>query len=156
MPDTVNKNGAVLALLVEQAMEGASTDQLVQACDLLHPAEIADILESLPYEQRLFVWRLLDADTKGDVLVETDGEVRQQLISETSTEELVMAVERLDMDAQRRRRFDAVRSYADDTAGGLMDADAIAVRGDVTLDVVLRYARQLRRQQGSVPEHIVP
>ncbi|MGV8935255.1 MAG: magnesium transporter [Gallionellaceae bacterium] len=176
MPDTVKKKCTDLALLVEQAMDGASTDQLVQACELLHPAEIADIIESLPYEQRLFVWHFLDADTKGDVLVETDGEVRQQLISETSSKELVMAVERLDMDAladldahlpsevvvavlqamdaQRRRRFDAVRSYADDTAGGLMDADAIAVRGDVTLDVVLRYVRQLRRQQGSVPEHI--
>lgn len=157
-------------------MDGASTDQLVQAFDQLHPAEIAAILESLPYEQRLFVWHLLDADTKGDVLVEAHGEVSRQLISETSSEELVMAVERLDidaladldahlpgevvvavlqaMDAQRRRRFEAVRSYADDTAGGLMDADAIAVRGDVTLDVVLRYVRQLRFQQGSVPEHI--
>lgn len=165
-----------LALLMEQAMENASTAPIIEALEPLHPADIADVLESLPYEQRLFLWRLLDADTKGDVLVEAHGEVRRQLIEETSAEELVMAVERLDMDAladldahlpgevvravlqamdaQRRRRFDAVRSYPDDTAGGLMDSDAIAVRGDVTLDVVLRYVRQLRLQQGSVPEHI--
>ncbi len=172
----VKTSKATLALLLDQAIEDASKDQLVQAVAPLHPAEIADTLESLPYEKRLFLWRLLDADTKGDVLVETHGEVREQLIGETTAEELVMAVERLDMDAladldahlpgevvsavlmamdaQRRRRFDAVRSYPDDTAGGLMDADAIAVRGDVTLEVVLRYVRQLRRQQGSVPEHI--
>lgn len=171
-----NRNIEKLALLIEQAMDDAPTDQLVHALASLHSAEIADILESLPYEQRLFLWRLLDADTKGDVLVEAHGEVRRQLIEETSFEELVMAVDRLDldaladldahlpgevvsavlqsMDAQRRRRFDAVRSYPDDTAGGLMDADAIAVRVDVTLDVVLRYVRQIRRQQGSVPEHI--
>ena len=171
-----NKKGEIVAHLVEQAIEGAPVDQLVQALEPLHPAEIADVLESLPHEQRLFLWHLLDADTKGDVLVEAHGEVRRQLIGETAAEELVAAVERLDMDAladldehlpgevvaavllamdaQRRRRFDAVRSYPDDTAGGLMDADAIAVRGDVTLDVVLRYVRQLRRQQGSVPEHI--
>ena len=174
--EAANNNGETLSLLVEQAIEGASTDQLVRALEPLHPAEIAGVLESLPYEQRLFLWRLLDADIKGDVLVEAHGEVRRQLIGETSADELVTAVERLDMDAladldahlpgevvtavllamdaQRRRRFDAVRSYPDDTAGGLMDADAIAVRGDVTLDVVLRYVRQLRRQQGSVPEHI--
>lgn len=171
-----NKSGETLAQLVEHAMDGSSTDELLNTLESLHSAEIADILESLPYEQRLFLWRLLNADTKGDVLVEAHGEVRRQLIEETSIEELVMAVDRLDldaladldahlpgevvsavlqsMDAQRRRRFDAVRSYADDTAGGLMDADAIAVRVDVTLDVVLRYVRQIRRQQGSVPEHI--
>lgn len=162
--------------LVEQAIDSESTGPLIDALEPLHASEVADVLESLPYEQRLFLWRLLDADTKGDVLVEAHGEVSRQLIRETSAEELVMAVERLDidaladldahlpgevvtavlqaMDAQRRRRFEAVRSYPDDTAGGLMDADAIAVRGDVTLDVVLRYVRQLRHQQGSVPEHI--
>ncbi len=176
IPETEQNHAEALAQLVEQAMDAESTHDIAEALEPLHPAEIADVLESLPYEQRLFLWRLLDADTKGDVLVEAHGEVRRQLIKETSAEELVMAVERLDidaladldahlpgevvaavlqsMDAQRRRRFDAVSSYPDDTAGGLMDSDAIAVRGDVTLDVVLRYVRQLRRQQGSVPDHI--
>ena len=42
---------------------------------------------------------MLDADTKGDVLVEAHGEVSRQLIRETSSDELVMAVARLDMDA---------------------------------------------------------
>ena len=175
-PENTNKTELPLTMLVEQAIESESIELIHQLLDGIHSAEIADILESLPYEQRLFLWRQLDADTKGDALVEAHGEVRQQLIGNTSTAELVMAVERLDMDAladldahlpaevvsavlqamdtQRRRRFDAVRSYPDDSAGGLMDADAIAVRGDVTLDVVLRYVRQLRRQQGSVPEHI--
>lgn len=173
---SANEKKAALSQLVDRAMEGAPNGRLVEAIAHLYPAEIADVLESLPYEQRLFLWSLLDADTKGDVLVELHGEVLQQLIGETSSDELVTALERLDMDAladldahlpdevvaavlkamdvQRRRRFEAVRAYPDDTAGGLMDADAIAVRGDVTLDVVLRYVRKLRRQQGSVPEHI--
>ena len=174
--NAANSKETNLSLLVEQAIEGASTDQLLHALKPLHPSEIADVLESLPHEERLFLWRLLGADAKGDVLVEVHGEVRRQLIGETSSEELVIAVERLDldaladldahlpdevvtailqaMDAQRRRRFDAVRSYPDDSAGGLMDSDAIAVRGDVTLDVVLRYVRQLRRQKKSIPDHL--
>ncbi|HKK23561.1 MAG TPA: magnesium transporter, partial [Pseudohaliea sp.] len=32
--------------------------------------------------------------------------------------------------------------YADDTAGGLMNTDAITIRADLTLDVVLRYLRR--------------
>ena len=55
MPDTVNKNGVNFALLVEQAMESESTDLLARAIEPLHSAEIAAVLESLPYEQRLFL-----------------------------------------------------------------------------------------------------
>jgi magnesium transporter len=35
-----------------------------------------------------------------------------------------------------------VMSYAEDTAGGLMNTDAITVRPNITLDVVLRYLRR--------------
>jgi magnesium transporter len=58
------------------------------------------------------------------------------------------------MDAQRRGRYEAVRAFPDDSAGGLMDVDATAVRADVTLRAVIRYLRQLRRRAGELPEHL--
>jgi magnesium transporter len=57
------------------------------------------------------------------------------------------------MDAQRRQRFQAMSVYPEDTAGGLMDSDALSVRADVTLYVVQRYLRHYRRRRGSLPEH---
>jgi magnesium transporter len=40
--------------------------------------------------------------------------------------------------------LNAVLSYEPDTAGGLMNVDTVSVRGDVTVEVVLRYLRMRR------------
>jgi len=45
------------------------------------------------------------------------------------------------MNHQDRQRIEAVLSYDENTAGGLMNTDTVTVRQDVTLDVVLRYLR---------------
>ena len=142
----------------------------------LHPAQIADALESLPRELRPDLWREVPATAKGEVLLEAHGEVRQQLINASDERELLAALATLEMDeladldadlpvsvvdamvqamdAQRRDRYEAVRSYPDDTAGGLMDVDVAAVRTDVTLKAVQRYLRQRRRKEGVLPEHL--
>ena len=97
--------------------------------------------------------------------------MRRQLIEESGPDELAVAVQRLDldelsdiydelppevveavlraMDGQRRQRFDVVRTYPEDTAGGLMDVDAITVRPDVTLRMVLNYLARYRAERGA-------
>lgn len=142
----------------------------------LHPAQIADALEALPRELRPDLWREVPATAKGEVLLEAHGEVRQQLIDASEKEELLAALATLEMDeladldadlpvsvvdamvqamdAQSRDRYEAVRSYPDDTAGGLMDVDAAAVRTELTLKAVLRYLRQRRSKEGVLPEHL--
>ena len=40
-----------------------------------------------------------------------------------------------------RARVEAVLSYPEDSAGGLMDPEVLTIRRDVSLDVVLRYLR---------------
>ena len=129
----------------------------------LHPAEIAHIIESLPSEERQFVWKMVDPDHEGDILLHVNDEVRANLIKGMGTQELVAATDGMDMDdladllsdlpdmvikevlhsmdKQDRHRLESVLSYAEDSAGGLMDTDTITVRADVTLDVVLRYLR---------------
>ena len=58
------------------------------------------------------------------------------------------------MDVHRRERYEQVKHYPDDVAGGLMDVDATAVRGDVSFKAVLRYLRLLRQREGTLPEHL--
>ena len=36
----------------------------------LHAADLADMLEALPYDERLALWHLIDNHQRGDVLVE--------------------------------------------------------------------------------------
>jgi magnesium transporter len=167
----LDRHRAPLAKALSEGHTEAVQDQLNE----LHPAEIADLLETFPPDERVALWRWVAPASKGEVLIEARREVRNQLIAETAADELVSALTRVDidaladidhvlpatvvdavlqaMDAQRRQRFEAVRSYADDSAGGLMDADAVAVRADVTLEVVLRYLRALRQSRGALPAH---
>ena len=130
----------------------------------LHPADIAYILEALPVEERLYVWDLVRADRDGEILVEVSDAVRESLISSMDTEELVAAAETLDAEeiaeiaddlpqeviddvfrslpVEEREQLRAAMSFDDDMVGALMDFDAVQVRADVTLEVVLRYLRR--------------
>lgn len=143
---------------------------------LAAPSHIAALLESLPPSERIAVWQAQDAATQGAVLVRVRRQVRRQLIEASSPEQLQAAVVFLDlddlsdiddllpaavieailgaMDGQRRARFDLVRSYPDDSAGGLMDVDAIAVRPDISLAMVVEYLVMLRAQSDRVPRDL--
>jgi len=149
--------------LLTQALDSGAASQVRRLLTNLHPAEIADLLESFPRGPRVILWELIDPDDRGETLLHVNDEVRAGLIREMETEQLVAATEGLDtddladllqdlpgavihevlraMDKQDRDRLEAVLSYPEDTAGGLMNVDTVTVRADVTLDVVLRYLR---------------
>jgi magnesium transporter len=136
----------------------------------LHPAEVADMLEALKPLYRELVWELIESESRGEVLVELNDEVRTSLIETTGTEDLIHAANTLETDDladilqdlpnvviqevllslsnQDRNRLETVLAYDEDCAGGLMNTDTVTVRPDVTLDVVLRYLRK----RGEIPE----
>ncbi len=137
----------------------------------LSPAEIAHLLESLPHTERNIIWDLVDSEKEGEVLIQIGEELRATLIRDMSLQDLVSATEGMDvddladfiqslpdrvttqvltsLDTQHRERLEAVLSYPEDSAGGLMNTDTITLRSEVTLDVVLRYLRKL----GELPEN---
>ena len=155
------------------ALESGTLVNVRNMLNGLHPAEIAHLLESLPPDERELVWELVDPELDGDVLLHVNDELRASLIREMSPHELVAAAEGLDTDdladilqdlpdaviqevlqsmsIQDRHRLEAVLSFKEDTAGGLMNTDTITVRPDVTLDVVLRYLRL----RGKIPDLFV-
>jgi len=164
MAETTRYDQAARQLkLLSQALESGRLVPVRRLVNTLTPAEIGDLLESLPLEQRLIVWGLVDAEDDGEVLVHVGDEVRESLIRDMDPEELVAAADTLDiddladlvedlpghlvdevlksMDRENRERLEQVLSYDEDTAGRLMNPDLVTVRADVTVDVVLRYLR---------------
>ena len=137
----------------------------------LHPADVADILESLPQEERMLVWHLATPEEDGEVLLEVSDAVRESLIDAMDREELLAAVDDLDADelaeladdlpqeivdealsardAEERAQVDAARSYDDHQVGAIMDFEMVSIRADVTCEVVLRYLRRF----DSLPDH---
>ena len=64
----------------------------------LHPAEIARLLESLPLHQRSVIWDMVDPDDEGDVLVDVSDEVRDGLIEDMRNEEILAALDGMELD----------------------------------------------------------
>lgn len=157
--------------LVEQLVHKQNDSELQKKLDALHPADVAYILEALPLSERLKVWELVKADRDGDILLEVSDSVRQSLIADMDSDELLAAAEQLDtdeladlapdlpkdvlqdlmgtLDAQNRERLQSALSYPDEAVGALMDFDIVTIREDITLEVALRYLRRL----ATLPDH---
>lgn len=139
-------------------------DQLRQQLVKLHPADIADLLEALPLDERLAVWKLVRPDQDGEILLEVSDAVRESLIADMDEHEILAAIEPMEaddladlvedlpsdmlpelmasLDHQQRERVQSALSYPDDQVGALMDFEMVTIREDVTLEVVLRYIRR--------------
>jgi magnesium transporter len=157
--------------LVEGLTHRQNLAELERRLNELHPADVARVLEALPVDDRLLVWELVRQDRDGEILLEVSDAVRESLIANMETDELVAAAEQLDADeiadlapdlppevmddvfeslsVEEREQLRAAMSYAEDSVGALMDFEMIGVREDVTVEVVLRYLR--RRQE--LPDH---
>lgn len=157
--------------LVESLVHKQHLQELQTKLDVLHPADVAYILEALPLEERLDVWELVKAERDGEILLEVSDAVRQTLIADMDSDELLAAAEQLDtdeladlapdlpkdvfqdlldtLDAQNRARLQSALSYSDDAVGSIMDFDIVTIREDISLEVALRYMRRL----GSLPDH---
>ena len=165
-----NKQDLAKQDLVELLVHKQNLNVLQKKLDALHPADVAHILEALPLSDRLNLWELVKADRDGDILLEVTDSVRQSLIADMDSQELLAAAEQLNadeladlapdlpkdvlqdlmdsLDAQNRQRLQSSLSYPEEAVGAHMDFDVVTIREDITLEVALRYLRRL----GSLPE----
>ena len=157
--------------MLSESLDSGRYGPVRRLVNTLSPAEIGNLLESLPSAKRDVVWGLVDPEDDGEVLLHVDDEVRESLIAAMDPDELVAAVEDLDiddlaellddlpdtvidevlksMDRENRERLEQVLSYPEDSAGRLMNPEVVTVRADVTIDVVLRFLRL----RGELPDN---
>ena len=160
--------------LAEQYDVGTLADDIAEVGALvahLPPPDLADTLEALPSEERHALWRLVENEKRGNVLLEASENVWDDLIDEMSDRELLDALQYLDIDeqiylvqhlprnltgrllatlpAEERTRVRQVLHYEKNSVGAIMEFEVITVRPDVTLGVVQRYLRRL----GKMPEN---
>ena len=126
--------------------------------------ELANLLESMPPRPRRLAWELLDEERANQILQHLHEDVLEDFLAEMDPEQLLLAADELAtddfadilqhlpdtisqellnaLDAADRARVEAVLSYPEDSAGGLMDTDTITVRARHSLELVLRYLRR--------------
>lgn len=170
MDDKTTEDKKNILAEVERALAEDDRHSLPRLIEPLHPADISDLLERLPPEKRYAVFSETPQPLMGEVLLELPDSIRADLVGQMDHQSIVIAVQTLDtddiadflpelpdeviaqilfaLDRQDRQRLDAVLSYPEDTAGGLMNVDTVTVRENITLEVVLRYLRA----RGELPE----
>jgi magnesium transporter len=157
--------------LIKNLVSKKNISSLESLLDDLHPADIADILESLPVQKRLVLWDLVKSENEGDILIEVSDSVRQTLIADMDSTELLAAAEQLEtdeiadiapdlpeevlkdllenLDIQNRERLQSALSYPEDSVGSLMEFEITTIRENLTLEVVLNYLRKIKK----LPNH---
>lgn len=157
--------------LVEDLVEQHNEQALRAYLNSLHYADIADLLESLPVNERELIWDLLDQKIDGYVLSEVSDAARDTLVKTMSHDELIAAVQVLDADEfadlaphlpsavvheamsalspDERAQVNSSMAYEEDTVGAVMDFELLTVRADVSCRVVLRYLRRF----DELPKH---
>lgn len=155
-------------IALDTLSEALQSDNLKQIRYMLNkgmrPVEVAHLLEKTPPRERRIVWNLLNPEIEGEVLQHLGEDLQAEIVSDLDATEILAMTESLDvddladilqqlpdtvmqemlqnMDLQNRLRVEAVLSYPDDTAGGLMNTDTVTIRPDITVETALRYLRR--------------
>lgn len=152
---------------LNRALESGALSQVSRLLNhTLSSAELGHLLESSPPRTRKVLWELLEKKKQSKILPFLGDDLIADVLRDMSAEEVadVTSDEDIDiddvvdilqvlperitqdvlnvMDVQNRSRVEAILSYPEDTAGGLMNTDTVTVRPDISLDVVLRYLRR--------------
>ena len=151
--------------LVLDALDQGKLKRIARLFRQLHPARIAGLLESLPATERAAAWDMVDDERTSKVLRHLHEEVRRRLAMEMDLDDLVNAARRLEpddlvdliqdlpgatgrqilqaMNQRERERLESMLSYPEDSAGGMMNMDQVAVRANIKIGTLLRYLRLL-------------
>jgi magnesium transporter len=160
MPDTNH-----IKEQVNTCIRGELWDQLPAFFEDLHPADIAEIINHAPASAHNILFDLLDDDIKPDVLAELDDQAEADILEELSDEEISDIVEEMApddaadvlgelenersedilelMEVEESEEVRELLQYDEDTAGGIMTTDFVAVSATMTADAAIEYIGSL-------------
>ncbi|MDP2996369.1 MAG: CBS domain-containing protein [Bryobacterales bacterium] len=122
-----------------------STEKL----EKMHPADLADIVEELSPEDREAIFETMDSEAAADALSEVDPEIQARILESLETEKAADIVEEMspdqaadvladleqetseeileEMDSEPKSEVRELLEFEEDTAGGLMNTEYVAL-----------------------------
>ena len=133
---------------------------------LLHPADIADIVEEMAADERRAVFEQLDVATAAEALSEVEPEMQASIVGDLDDERAADILEEMapdeaadllqDLSAERRddlvelmekdekQDVEELLAYDEDSAGGIMTTDFISLPAEFTSAQAIERLRELQ------------
>jgi len=149
---------------IKSAIAEKDSGGLSRLIDELRPADLADLIEHLDRGERLFVFDLLEPEGAGEVLVEIEPPIQESILSSLDNQAISEIVQELDSDdaadlvgdlpeyraveilgsleEEVSGELEKLLPYEDDTAGGLMALEFVAVRSSATVQEAIDRIRE--------------
>ena len=125
----------------------------------MHPADLADIIESIPIQNIRTVLNTMDAETTGDTIYELEADMRNVVISQLNDEQVTDILEEMEpdeaadvlsdlpedkaqvlldmMDREDAEDIQELLEHEEDSAGGLMTPDYFRLSSQITIGQAL-------------------
>ncbi len=140
---------------LDQLIEKGREVDIIKLISTFHPADIADLIDALDEEKKKKFFGLLQVETASDVIMEIDDISRELIVEDISQDKLTQIVDDMESDdatdliselpeeqAQRilsdiakedSEEVQELLQYEEDSAGGIMQLELVAVPQDVTV-----------------------
>jgi magnesium transporter len=150
-------------------IKGELWEQIPKFFADLHPADIAEIINQAPASSHKILFDALSDEIKPDVLAELDDQAESDILEVLSDEEISDIVEEMapddaadvlgDLEDEQREDIlelmeekdsEEVREllqYGEETAGGIMTSDVIAVQASMTAQESIEYIGSLELEE---------
>ena len=158
---TDNEN---IRLFLEAALDEDRLQDTAQLLVHLHPADIAYSLEKLGEDEKIGLFQQLDTGMASRVIAELSEFSRDQILESLSHQQIIEIVERLDsddaadllagvpveiaekvltsIDVKDSSDVRRLLAYGEETAGGIMQAELLAIPQNMTVSDTIQYVRQ--------------
>lgn len=133
---------------------------------LLHPADIADIVEDMSADERRAVFEQLDVETAAETLAEIDPEMQVEIVGDLDEERAADILEEMapdeaadllqDLSAEQREELvdlmekeegadvEELLSHSENSAGGIMTTDFIALPRELSAAAAIDRLREMK------------
>lgn len=160
--DVIQVDNELLDNISDLVKEKSSSTLLALFADI-HPADIAEIINHSNTANAKYLFELLDTETASEVITDIDENLREKILTDIDTEKISDIIDELEaddatdivsdlpediaeevlekMDAEDSEDVKELLKYDEETAGGIMSSDFVAVEDYETIRAAIREVR---------------
>lgn len=153
---------------VKSSISDRNSKYLSRLIDNMRPADLADLIEHLKREERIYLFEMLEPEGAGEVLIEIEAPIQESIIHDLDNKAITDIVQELDSDdaadlvgdlpAERAKDIietldetvsddlEKLLPYDEESAGGIMALEYVAVKDHCTIREAIEIIKSKREE----------